>query len=426
MPVGPKPARGLTFIWFYIAACFAQAQPIDELVQRALSNNRDYLASLQRVREAEARLRQAGVRPAPSLEAVGGSTRLLGPAGSQEYTIAYSHPLETGGKRGKRLTVAGLGLEIAKAEAGERRRALVFEVTKAYVDALHASRKATVYAEIGRIDAETLRLIAARVAEGDAAPLERQLLETEMARNDAERALAEGRKETAVLALERIGALAPGSAAMTPEPLRLQSPAAGDVLRQKALESRPDLRLLRLLEQQAGAGIELARSESAPNITASARYAYRDTRFDQFGFDSAGALTPVRDRENVLSFGVSASLFTGRKNQGNIEAAVAREREAKLRREHLDTTIPIEVNLARRNWEAARKALDIYDARILPQAERNLEIIRQAWQLGQSRFLDVLYEQRRLTELRLAQVDAEAGWMKAWAELENAVGGDIR
>jgi hypothetical protein len=95
MPVGLKPAYGLSFAFYCVATI--QARPIDELGQRALLNNRDYPASVQRVREAEALFRQAGVRPAPTLDAEGGSTRLLGAAGYQEYAISYSYPLETGG-----------------------------------------------------------------------------------------------------------------------------------------------------------------------------------------------------------------------------------------------------------------------------------------------------------------------------------------
>ena len=426
MPVGLKPARGLNFVFYFAAACLAQAQPLDRLVERALASNREYLASLERIREAEALLRQAGVRPAPSLNAEGGSTRLLGAAGSQEYSVAYSHPLELGGKRPKRIAVAALGLEIARAEAMERRRALTFDVSQAYIEAVSASHRSAVWEEIARIDGETLRLVSARVAEGDAAPLERQLLETEIARNEAEQSLAKGRTEASVLALERLGALPPGTAALEPQTVGAGAIPANDALAPKALASRPDLRILELSEAQAQAAMELARAESAPNLTATARYAYKSTTFDQLGFDSAGALAPIRDRENVLTFGLSAPLFAGRRNQGNIQAAIAREREARLRREHLAATIPAEVGLAVRSWEAARKALEIYTARILPQAVQNLGVMREAWRLGQLRFLDVLAEQRRVTELRMAQIDGETGLMKAWAELERAMGGEIR
>ena len=148
--------------------------------------------------------------------------------------------------------------------------------------------------------------------------------------------------------------------------------------------------------------------------------------FDQFGFDSTGALTPVRDRESMLAFGVSVPLFTGRKNQANVEAAVAREHEVRLRREYLTLAIPSEVGAALRKWDATVRALDILERQVLRPAEGNLDVIRQAWQLGQLRFIDVLNEQRRLVDIRLACADAETEAAKARAVLAHAVGGDIR
>ena len=428
MRVGWEPAWGLYFlvIGVFAGAWPGSAQSVDELVQRALSSNREYLAGLERVRQAEALLRQAGVRPMPALDAEGGSTRLLGSAGSQQYSLAYSHPLETAGKRPKRMAVATLGMEIARAEADERRRLLIREVRQDYAEAVSAARKAALLSDFMRIDAETLRLVTARVENGDAAPLERHLLETEIARNEAESALAEGKVQIGLLELEKLGALAPGTRLLNAGPVKASAAPAGAELTKRALDGRPDLRVLALSEAQARAEIELTRADSSPNVTAAARFAMQDTLLNQLGYDSSGNLGRIRDRDGMLSFGVSVPLFSARKNLGNIDAAVAREREARLRREHLAATIPTEVNLALRQWEAAGKALEIYNARIVPQAERNVDVIRQTWQLGESRFLDVLNEQRKLAELRLAQVDAEAGVMKAWAELEHAVGGDLR
>jgi outer membrane protein TolC len=51
-------------------------------------------------------------------------------------------------------------------------------------------------------------------------------------------------------------------------------------------------------------------------------------------------------------------------------------------------------------------------------------VIRQAWQLGQLRFLDVLNEQRRMTDLRLARADAEADLMRAMADVAHSLGGN--
>jgi cobalt-zinc-cadmium efflux system outer membrane protein len=60
------------------------------------------------------------------------------------------------------------------------------------------------------------------------------------------------------------------------------------------------------------------------------------------------------------------------------------------------------------------------------ESNRNLGIIRQAYELGQLRLLDVLNEQRRLLETQLSSIDAEAELMRSAAELERAVGGELK
>ena len=64
----------------------------------------------------------------------------------------------------------------------------------------------------------------------------------------------------------------------------------------RAKEKRADLRSARLLEQQGDAETTLAKAEARPDVTLSARYAHNSTRLDnQYGFTSAGVLTPLRD-----------------------------------------------------------------------------------------------------------------------------------
>ncbi len=411
---------------FLLLLPLARGQSVDELIRRALANNREYLAGAQRVLEAEALLRRAGVRPGPTLEMEGGSTALLGAPGSQDYSIAYFQPFETGGKRDKRLQAARLAVALAKAEADENKRRLTLEVRQRYIEALNARRRLAVLAEVGRVNEETLRLIAARVDEGDAAPLEKRLLETDLNRAEVDRVRAEAKFETAVLELKRLGALDDTRPLLDSEPAMPATTGSREELVRRALELRTDLRVLRLAEEEARSGVALAQADSAPNLSASARYSYRSATFDQFGFDSRGTLTPVRDRENLLAFGISVPLFTGRKNQGNVEAAVAREHEARLVREHLAEAIPREVDAALRKWRAARRAVDIFDRTIVHGAELNVTIVRQAWQIGHLRFIDVLNEQRRVVDLRLARVEAETDLETAWADLEHTVGGDIQ
>jgi cobalt-zinc-cadmium efflux system outer membrane protein len=63
---------------------------------------------------------------------------------------------------------------------------------------------------------------------------------------------------------------------------------------------------------------------------------------------------------------------------------------------------------------------------VLDESEKNLSVIRQAYDLGQLRLLDVLNEQRRLLETQLSYIDAQADLARSLAELERAAGGDLK
>jgi len=400
---------------------------VDELVRIAVERNRDFLALRQRLAEAQALLRQAGVRPTPTLEVEGGTGRPLGTVGEAEYSAGYFHPIETFGKRDKRIRVVQKSVELAEAEISERRRQLAFEIESRYADALAQQRTIDALDRLITVQRESYRLTEVRARAGDAAALEAQLLSTEMNRAEAQKAIASGRLASLLLELRQFAGLTTGDPLTVGDRL---APTPSDYeltqLQQRAAQVRPDLRIARLLEQQAEAETDLAEAQARPDLTLSARYSRKYAQFDQFGLNASGSTVPLRDRDNVVTFGVAIPLLTRRRNQGNIEAARSRFEVARLRYQHLEATIPLEVEAAFRRWSAAKRYLDILDSGVIQQSERNLAVIRQAYELGQLRILDVLNEQRRLIETQLAYIDAQAGQFRAMAELAKAVGGEIR
>ena len=134
----------------------------------------------------------------------------------------------------------------------------------------------------------------------------------------------------------------------------------------------------------------------------------------------------MRDRDNILTVGLSVPLFQPKRNQGAIAAAQARTAAARLRREHLESVVRLEVEAAFRRWQSARSAVDILNRGVIGQSERNLAVLRQAYTAGQLRILDVLNEQRRLIETQLAYLDVQSELFEAFAELEASVGGSIQ
>jgi cobalt-zinc-cadmium efflux system outer membrane protein len=406
----------------------AQEQPltVNDLVQRAIERNRDLLAEGQRVAEARALLRQAGVRLSPTAEFEGATGRPLGTHGEDEYSASYFQPIETAGKRQKRITVGEYGVTVAQAESAARTRHLVYDVKTRIAQARAAEHKTEALERLLVASRASLQLTKARVDEGDAALLEQQLLSTEIGRTEAEKAAFAGRARSAIVELRRVVGLS------SDQPISLANDPPDDralVLQDLAVLARnvrPDLKAAIALEAQATAEVSLARAEGVPDLTLSAKYTRRTSTFDNlYGFTALGIQSALVDRDHVLTFGVSVPLFAAGRNRGNVDAAVARLSAARLHREYLETTVQSDVEAAYQRLVAARQTVGLFQRDVVDQSARNLDVLRQAYALGQLRLLDVLNEQRRLVDTELVYVDAQTELAEASADLERAVGSDL-
>ena len=398
---------------------------LEDLVRTSLDRNREVLALRQHIAQERGLERQAGVRPAASIEVEGLSGQPLGSPGDEEFSAAFVQPVEAFGKRKNRLRVAGSAVALAEAELDQRSTQIAYEIETGYLSVVYERERIAVLDRILDSLRESLRLTEARVREGDAAPLEAQLLMVERSRADAQRADASGRLASAQLELRRLAGLTASEA------LPVIGPATGgrvalslEQFIARALEKRSDLRAARVLEQHGEAETELARSQAHPDVTLSARYTYLQETFEnKYGLTSSGALTPIRDQFNSLSVGVSVPLVTERRNKGAIEAAASGAASARLRREHLESTIPLEVQGAYERWTAAQRTRDLLRDGVVGQSNKNLAVVREAYQLGQLRLIDVLNEQRRLNDSEFAYLDARVEVARALADLERVTGG---
>ncbi|MEX2264472.1 MAG: TolC family protein [Bryobacteraceae bacterium] len=412
----------------FAAMAAGQEFSIADLVARAAERNRQFLALRQRVTESWALLRQAGVRPAPTVEVNGVTGRPLGTQGEEQFSAGYFRPVETYGKREKRIQVAKKAVHLAEAGLREQLAQLSYEVKVNYADAVAERQRLEALDRLASLNRESYRLVDARVREDQAAPLDRQLLLVELNQVEAQRALGSGRAETALARLRSIAGIEPGEdlRVIALEPVS-RIPYSLPQLRERALQMRTELRIASLLEEQGAAEEVLAEAEGRPDLTLFARYSRVYSRFDdQFGFSRSGSLLPLQDRDDVVAFGLAFPLKSRRSNQGNIEAAAARTAQARLRREHLERTVALEVDAAWRRWDAATRALEILDSGVLEQSRKNLNVIREAYDLGHLNLLDVLSQQRRLTEIQMAYIEARADVARAFADLERAAGGDLR
>jgi cobalt-zinc-cadmium efflux system outer membrane protein len=284
----------------------AQGASSEEIVRRALLSNGELMAALLDIVRARGKLRQAGLRPNPTIDFEQTTGRFTGAAGEHETSIGLSLLLELGGKRRRRIELAQAELEASEAEVANRERQLAGEVYSQYAEAL-AGLRALVE---GRMRASLLRLKSL----------------TGMPANEPLRLRED----------------------ITKPPPLLAPPASLEAAVEVALRTRPDLRLARLMEEVSQAGLRLARAEAAPDVTASTKYSVGRSVFDD---TPVGVLT---DRDKLLTFGVSVGLPVFNKNQGAKAEAATAITQARTRREFLEAVVRSEVGSAYTRYEAAR------------------------------------------------------------------------
>ncbi len=397
-----------------------QGSSSSDLVRRALVANGELSAARIEIERARARLLQAGLRPNPILDIEQTTGRYTGSNGESETSVGVALPLELGGKRKRRIQLAQAELEAVEAEVADRERRLAAEVHANHIEALAALRELENLENLNNLDLQTTRFVQARVNEGETAPIELNLLRVEVDRLRSRRALVEGRLKAALLRLKSLVGI-PAA-----EPLRLREnlvtpnlpapPATSEAAIEIALRHRPDLKLARLNEEAAEAGLNLVRANGAPDMTAFSRYTVNHSNYED---------TPVgirNERDRLLTFGVSIGLPVFNRNQGAKAESAAAITQARTRRKFLETLVRSEVESAFARYQSARAAVATFEEGVIARSNDNIRVVRAAYELGQFSITDLLSEQRRLVDSQREFTETLTEQYRALADLQAALG----
>ena len=398
---------------------------IERLLELGQSRRADLLAARQRLAIAEGKLIQARLRPNPTLDTEYGSPRLLGGEAESDLSVGVTQVFELGGKRQKRIAVAELELNQIRAEVTGIERKLAVEIRASYTNAIAAARQLDVLEKLIAADEELIRAVEARLKEGDVAPLDVNLVRVESERLKVQAIGAKSDLETQLLNLKTlIGANVAESIRLAPQPDRPPRLDLGlSELTAIALRERPDLLAARLGEQLGAARIDLAKSNSVPNVAGSVRYSRNKGIIDLPGTLNGSSI--ALDKDNALTFGVSVDIPIFNRNQGEIASATGEKLQATRTREFLETTVKRDVAVAYRKYKAAAEQLVLYTTQILPRSEENLRSVRAAYGFGEFSVFEVVSEQRRLTENVTGYNQSLRDYYAALAELETALGATI-
>jgi len=236
------------------------------------------------------------------------------------------------------------------------------------------------------------------------------------------RETGEGKVQVALLELRNLIGMMPE------EPLRLRGdlnaglepmPSLAAVT-EVALKERPDVQAARAAESLAEALIQEARSSGRLDASVTAKYELMNFGFPQKAFDDAGRLVPINGRFHSLAVGVNIYLAVRNRNQGSIEAAVVEKEAATRRREFTELTVRREVAASFVRYEQSMRAAEIYRVGVRDQANANLDVVRQTYELGSKTLLDFIAEQRRFIEVETSFIDSLLETYLAQVDIERA------
>ncbi|MEQ1575100.1 MAG: TolC family protein [Vicinamibacterales bacterium] len=401
----------------------ANGLSLEQAIARAIEQEPSLRAVRSQVEVAQGTKLQASVRPNPSVS----FERRQEPGGTDHLTtVGVEWPLDLF-RRSERLAVADSEVTVAQLSASDRERLLAAEVRARYGDALATIRELGLLDEIVVATQNQFDLLRSRVEQGASPPLERDLVDVELRRAQADRLLQVGRTETAVFELKRVLGMkadAPLTVRDTFEALvQRESAVAPEVANASmAVEQRADVREAAARVETAVAKIDRAESEGHVDISLFGNYMRMDSGFPQRGFAPNGSLERVRGQFNYWSAGAMVTIPLLNRNQGDVAVARAEQTGATAAYDAARLAAEAEVASARARDERAREAVKIYGAGAQGLARQNLAVVGQSYELGRVTVLEVLAERRRYLDVERAYTEALRAAYEARTALNRALG----
>jgi cobalt-zinc-cadmium efflux system outer membrane protein len=351
---------------------------------------------------AEARVRQARVRPNPELGLEAENAFGSGPFSgydNAETTLSLTQDLELWGRRGARVEVAradagtaGLRRDLATVEAGAR-LALV------YAEAEAAQRRFLLAEEALTVTIADTRAALILVEEGREPLLRGIQGESEAAAARATLDEAEAERDAAFARLTAV-AMLPTPVTSIDTSLIDRVPAAASAMP----GATPQVRVAEAERAAAESRIEVERIRARPDVRA-----------------SVGVRRYEAEDATALTFGLSVPLPLFDRNRGNIEAAQADFRAADARLMGARQEAEADRNAAEARLRASVSRVTASDAGVTA-AEEAYRLSRIGFEAGRISQLELRSSRAALIAARNAAVDARLARVRAEIDLARLQG----
>lgn len=458
------------------AACMALftlnafAQPagisidLREAISRALLKNPGLAAFDWKVRAAEARALQAGLRKNPELSLeiedvrwksapgsfsrsrsiqVGGTAPVFtlergeqdgasGGVAEAQFTLRLSQIVELGGKRVKRMHLAARERDLAQWDYESARLDVLVAVVKSFVETLSAQERLAVASQTVALAEKVVATVTARVEAGSVSPIEQTKAETEVAAARVAEANVLRDLRTARTGLAATwNATTPDFDSVSGKIEDIILPPPRDDLL-KSIEKNPDLARWSSEMEMRHAALQVQSALRVPDVTLMAgwRRTGLDTQAERsLTLDSTGLVTHMagepaleRGHDDALVFGVAVPLPLFDRNQGGIAeaecnvSASEQERQAALIKTHAALSAAWEA------WSGAYHAAVVLRDDIVPRARDVFDRTEEGYRLGKFGYLEVLDAQRVLFDMQTQYFETLTTYHLAAADVERLAG----
>lgn len=368
-------------------------------------------AAAAEVEAARGRLVQAGVLATNPVVTGDLARHANQPGGvNLDRGVDVSQEVEVGGQRGLRIDVGRADTARAEQLLVDRRRIVAAETRRAFVALAAAERRVELAAEEAALAGRLREVTRRRAHAGDVGGIDLQQAEIEAARADRTGALAELERARAEQRLAGLLGAGPEERLVTvagPEPD--PHPVEVESLVERALVARPDLLAARLERDRLDAAAAAGR-RAALVPTPKIHVFYRQEQ----------------DVERIAGGAIELPLPLWDRGQGTAIADGAAVRAAAIEVERLESQIPRDVRVAAARRTAAATAWRQFRAEVLPAARDMGSALERSYGAGYLGLPDVLANRDRLIR---ARSDAVAAWVElveAMADLDEAVGEEVR
>lgn len=396
----------------------AEPLSVQAAIEEALERNPELLAARKAWEAALRRPPQARALDDPELSVQTWGVPLRDPVSLRRANpniLGLRQSLPFPGKRRLKGEIAADEARVTEAQYQAKVRELIAQVKKAYYDLALAEKTLRLEQEQLEIVKQLLKVAEIRYAVGQVP--QQDVLRAQVEQSDRLNMLimAGQERRTTEAHLNTLLNRPPGS------PLgRLQDPEGVTLLE----------RLEPLTQRALTARSELAGAQAAIQKAARARIlAEKNRTLPDFMVGLEYWLAPEMDPAHMYAAMVNVTIpfaWTHGKHRQEVEEASIMLAMEEASAQAMRNQVLLEVQEAFVMLEAAQRTLSLYQEGLLPQTEQSFKATMAAYQTGKVDFGSLLEGERMLREVRLGAFRALANVQRQLAELERAVGQDLR